>query len=68
MSFKKGDLVRCFTLMDKMNCRNPKDVPIKRKEPGIVLNLETHSSHVSVMWNDGSVSLSWKEDLIPYER
>jgi hypothetical protein len=68
MKISKGDVVRFFSLMDQMNCKNPNDLRIGRREPGIVIDEDSHSrSHVNVLWNDGTISVCWKEDLMAYD-
>jgi hypothetical protein len=68
MNLRKNVLVRIFTLIDKMNCKNPNDLRISKREPGIVIGEDVHSrSHVNVLWNDGTITVCWREDLMTYD-
>ena len=55
-----GDLVGFFSFVEL-------DQEILEREPGIVIGERGRKMLVEVLWNDGSVTVCWKDDLIPYK-
>jgi hypothetical protein len=54
-----GDMVRLFSFVEQ-------EREICEREPGIVIGERERKALVEVLWNDGSVTVCWRDELIPY--